>query len=75
MSAMATRSEDTRRFIAALIGGEVGAAFGLVFFGWLLFAPLVLALAGSALGAASLTIRRRARQKLAERYLRTALRS
>jgi hypothetical protein len=69
------RSEDKRRFIAALIGGQVGAAIGLIFFGGLLFVPLLIALMGSAAGPLWLVGRGWARKKLAKRYLRTVLRS
>lgn len=69
------RSEDTRRFISAVIGGQLGAFFGLLFFGGMLFAPLLIALAGSAAGPLWLVAKDRLRQKSAERYLRTALRS
>lgn len=72
---MTRRSEDTRRFIAAVIGGELGAFFGLLFFGGLLFAPLLIALAGSGAGPLVLVARNRLRQKAGERYVRTALRS
>ena len=72
---MKERSEDTRRFIAALIGGQVGAVLGLLFFGGLLFMPLLIALLGSAAGPAWLYGRERVRQKVAARYFRTALRS
>lgn len=72
---MTRRSEDTRRFIAAVIGGQLGAFFGLLFFGGLLFAPLLIALAGSAAGPLVLLGRDRVRQKAGERYVRTAIRS
>lgn len=72
---MARRSEDTRRFIAAVIGGQVGAVIGLLFFGGILFAPLLMALAGSAAGPLWLVVKDRLRRKGATRYLRTALRS
>ena len=72
---MNERSEDKRRFIAALIGGQAGAAIGLVFFGGLLFVPLLVALLGSAAGPLWLIGRDWARKKLAKRYLRAVLRS
>jgi hypothetical protein len=71
---MAERSEETRWFIIALIGGEAGAALGLLFLGNMLFAPLLAALAGSALGPLAVLSRDRLRQRAAERYLRTAIR-
>ena len=72
---MRQRSEDTRRFIAALAGGQLGALIGLVFFGGLLFVPILMALAGSAAGPLGLMGTEWLRQKAAARYLRTALRS
>lgn len=71
---MHQRSEETRLFIFALIGGQAGAAFGLLFLGGMLFAPLLSALLGSAAGPAVAIGRDRLRAKAAERYVRTAVR-
>ena len=40
-------TDDTRRFIAALIGGQSGAVLGLLLFGGVL-APMIVAFLGSA---------------------------
>ncbi len=72
---MAQRSEETRWFVIALIGGQAGAAIGLVFLGGMLFMPIFTALAGAALAPLGVLVRERLRQRLAGRYLRAALRS
>jgi uncharacterized protein (DUF697 family) len=72
---MHERSEDARRLIAALIGGQLGAAVGLLFFGGLLFVPILVALIGSGVGAAWVPARGWLRQKAAARYFRTAIRN
>ena len=72
---MHQRSEETRLFIVALIGGQVGAAFGLLFLGGMLFAPLLTALLGSAAGPAFVIGRDRLRAWAGERYVRSELRS
>ena len=71
---MHERSDETRLFIVALIGGQAGAAFGLLFLGDMLFAPLLTALLGSASGPAALIGRDRLRVWAGERYARTAVR-
>ena len=58
---MHERSEETRLFVIALIGGQVGAAVGLLFLGGILFAPLLTALLGSAAGPAYVIGRERLR--------------
>ena len=40
-------TDDTRRFVAALIGGQSGAVLGLILFGGVL-APVAIAFLGSA---------------------------
>ena len=40
-------TDDTRRFVAALIGGQSGAVLGLLLFGGVL-APAIVAFVGSA---------------------------
>ena len=72
--AMHQRSEETRLFIVALIGGQAGAALGLLFLGGMLFAPLLCALLGSAAGPAFVIGRDRLRAWAAERYVRSELR-
>ena len=72
---MARRSEEMRWFVVALIGGQVGAAMGLVFFGGLLFMPIVTALAGTVVAPLGVLAGQWLRQRLAARYLRAALRS
>ena len=59
----------------ALIGGQAGAAIGLVFFGGLLFMPIVTALAGTVVAPLGVLAGQWLRQRLAARYLRAALRS
>ena len=71
---MHQRSEETRLFIVALIGGQAGAALGLVFLGGMLFAPLLCALAGSAAGPALVIGRDRLKAWAAQRYVRNELR-
>ncbi len=71
---MRHRSEETRLFIVALIGGQAGAALGLLFLGDMIFAPLLTALFGSAAGPAALIARDRMRAWAAERYVRGAVR-
>lgn len=71
---MHQRSEETRLFIHALIGGQAGAAFGLIFLGDMLFAPLLCAFLGSAAGPAVVVGRDRLRAYAAERYFRTEIR-
>ena len=61
--------------MVALIGGQVGAAIGLVFFGGLLFVPIVTALAGTAVAPLGVLAGQWLRQRLAARYLRAVLRS
>lgn len=72
---MARRSEETRWFGIALIGGQAGAAIGLIFFGGLLFVPILTALVGGGLAPVVVLAREKLRQKMAGRYLRAALRS
>lgn len=72
---MARRSNETRWFVIALIGGQAGAAIGLIFFGGLLFMPILTALLGTGVAPLLVLSKDRLRQKLAGRYLRTALRS
>ncbi len=71
---MHQRSEETRLFIYALIGGQAGAALGLLFLGGLLFAPLLCAFLGSAAGPAFLIGRERLKAWAGERYVRGELR-
>ena len=71
---MHERSDETRLFIVALLGGQAGAAFGLLFLGDMLFAPLMTALLGSAAGPAFLLGRDRVRVWAGERYARTSVR-
>ncbi len=71
---MRERSEETRLFIVALIGGQAGAAFGLLLLGGMLFAPLLCALLGSAAGPAFVIGRDRLRRWAGERYVRGELR-
>ena len=66
-------SEDRRRFIAALIGGQVGALLGLILFGGILFVPLLTAFLGSAIGPLWLMGRGHVRQALAGYYIRAQL--
>ena len=56
---MTDKTLERQVFVAALIGGAAGAAFGLLFLGGILFAPVLTALTGSALGPAALLARRR----------------
>jgi uncharacterized membrane-anchored protein len=72
---MANRSEETRWFVIALIGGQAGAALGLLFLGGMLFMPIFTALLGAAVAPLGVLARDRLRQRVAGRYLRTALRS
>jgi hypothetical protein len=72
---MARRSEETRWFGIALMGGQAGAAIGLIFFGGLLFVPILTALVGAGLAPLVVLAREKLRQKMAGRYLRAALRS
>lgn len=72
---MARGSDEKRWFVIALIGGQIGAAIGLVFFGALLFMPILTALLGTGLAPLLVLAKQWLRQKLAGRYLRTALRS
>lgn len=71
---MPAKFDDTRWLVIALIGGQAGAAIGLVFFGGLLFMPLLTALVGIGLAPLLVLARGWLRQRLAARYLRTALR-
>ena len=71
---MHQRSEETRLFIVALIGGQAGAAFGLLFLGGMLFVPLLTALLGSAAGPALVIGRDRLKAWAGGRYVRTELR-
>ena len=71
---MHQRSEETRLFIVALIGGQAGAAFGLLFLGGMLFAPLLTALLGSFAAPAIVIGRDRFKAWAGERYVRSELR-
>ena len=71
---MDLRDSERRLFASALIGGEAGAMFGLLFFGGKLFVPLATALAGSALGPLAMAHRERVMQTLARRWIRVQLR-
>ena len=57
--------EEKRWFVIALLGGEAGAALGLLFFGGILFVPMLCALGGSALAPLGVF----ARQRYAARQL------
>ena len=63
-----------RPIVAALIGGEVGAAVGLVVLGGTTFAPLGLAMAGAAAGPLALAGGVRVRRALVRRGIRQQLR-
>ncbi len=65
---------ERRRAAAALIGGQVGAAGGLVLFGGKLLVPLLTAFLGSAAGPLALVAREHARRRLAQRWIRIQLR-
>jgi hypothetical protein len=68
------RKRAPRPIVAALIGGEAGAAAGLVFLGGTTFAPLGLAAAGAAVGPLALAAGERLRRGLVRRGIRQQLR-
>ncbi|MGI8749910.1 MAG: hypothetical protein ACR2J6_05060 [Thermoleophilaceae bacterium] len=72
---MTRTSDEARWFVIALIGGQGGAAIGLLLFGGMLFMPLVTALVGTGLAPLLVLATQWSRQRLVGRYLRAALRS
>jgi hypothetical protein len=65
------RKRARREIVAAIIGAEAGAAFGLLVLGGVPLAPLGLALLGAGIGAAVM----HARHKLFRRWVRSQLRA
>ena len=63
-----------RPIVAALLGGEAGAAAGLIFLGGTTFAPLGLAAAGAAVGPLAFAGADRLRRGLVRRGIRQQLR-
>jgi hypothetical protein len=61
--------------VAALIGAEAGAAFGVLKLGATPLAPLGLAAAGAAIGPLAALGARRARTALVRRWLRSQMRA
>jgi hypothetical protein len=64
-----------REIVMALIGAEVGAAVGLLWFGDLRGMPIVLMAAGAALGPPTAIVVRWVRNVLLRRWLRSQLRT
>jgi hypothetical protein len=69
-----TPQRAPRPVVGALIGGEVGAAVGLLFFGSTMLAPLGLAVAGAAVGPVAGAGLARIRRRLVQRAIREQLR-
>jgi ABC-type proline/glycine betaine transport system permease subunit len=64
-----------REVVAALIGAEVGAAAGLLLFGGLQGMPILLMVAGAALGPLVAIVVRFVRNVFLRRWLRSQLRT
>jgi hypothetical protein len=64
-----------RRIVGAVVGTELGAAFGLLLLGGVRFAPLVTTLLGAMAGAAGAGPVSRLRERLIRRALRRQMRA
>jgi uncharacterized membrane protein len=66
-------SDRPRKVIGAVVGTELGAAFGLVLLGGVRFAPLLTTLLGALAGAVGAGTAARLRERLIRRALRRQL--
>jgi uncharacterized membrane protein len=70
----ATRAEAPRKLVGAVLGTELGAAFGLLLLGGVRFAPLLTTLLGALAGAAGAGPIARLRERMIRRELRRQMR-
>jgi hypothetical protein len=70
----APQAEAPRKLVGAVLGTEVGAAFGLLLLGGVRFAPLLTTLLGALAGAAGAAPIARLRERLIRRELRRQMR-